>query len=128
MMRRTTPRQLMAMAAVLIVGVGLGVGGTTAAALLTDDNKNVAVSGYEVSHGRFGSEITVWVTSNRHPTFTLWVVEEKADRVEVSVRERVSGMRTLEAVPYRLVWLLASPLGSRTVVDMSSGRSVAPMS
>ena len=112
---------------VLIVGICLGVAGTWASHAVED--RPVTVSAYEVSQSDWGvTEITVWVTSGSHVTFTLWAVEQKPDRVEVSVRERgrAGAMQTLEAVSYRLMWSLNGPLGSRRVVDASTGKDVPP--
>ena len=85
------------------------------------------MTSYEVVGDDLGHvEIRVWVTTGSNPVFTLWLVGEKPDRVEVAVRERRSGSRprTMDAVLTRLSWPLKEPLGGRRVVDVSTGNDV----
>ena len=119
-----TLRTWVAGAAVLILGVGLGAGG---ACVARGQDRAVIVGAYEVSHDDVagGEVITVWLNTGAHPVITLWSVEEKPDRVEVTVRERAGGMRTLDVRPgHRLTWPLREPLGSRRVIDTSTGRDI----
>jgi hypothetical protein len=119
-----TLRTWVAGAAVLILGVGLGAGGAWVA---RGQDRAVIVGAYEVSHDDVagGEVITVWLNTGAHPVITLWSVEEKPDRVEVTVRERAGGMRTLDVRPgHRLTWPLREPLGSRRVIDTSTGRDI----
>jgi hypothetical protein len=129
-MRQRTLRKLSAIAGTLIVGIGSGVGGALALGATTQsgEDRPVAVGAYEVlQNDSGGTEITVWVTTGSHTAFTLWLVEDRSDRVEVSVHERAnSGARTMDLTFYRFTWPLSGPLGSRPVVDTATGKDVPP--
>lgn len=129
-MQRTTLPKLAIIAGVLVVGIAVGLGAWLQPALLPGEDRPVTVGAYEVSQSDFGvTEIAVWVTAGSGAIFTLFAVEQKPDRVEISVRVRgrPGAPRTLEAVPYRLTWPLNGPLGSRIVVDTSTGNDVPPL-
>jgi hypothetical protein len=118
---RVMPRNLIVGAVALIVGIALGFGGTWAMTSTTQD-RPVPVGTYDVFQNDLGgTEITVSVTTGSHAAFTLVLLAEKPDRVEVTVRERVSrGLSTLDLTFYRFTWMLSEPLGSRPVVDAST--------
>lgn len=117
-----------ALAAAFVVGIGVGAGGSIVVVRQTADQP-VTVASYEMSTDDLGrTELRAWVTTGGGPVFTLWVVREKSDRVEVSVREQrpAAGSHTLEAVLTRLSWPLTRPLGSRQVVDTATGNVIPP--
>lgn len=122
---RLTPRNLIVGAIALIVGVALGFGGTRAMTSTTED-RPVSVGSYDVAQNDLGgTELTVHVTTGSHAAFTLVVLAEKSDRVEVTVRERVSrGFSVQDLTFYRFTWTLREALGSRLVVDASTGLEI----
>ena len=72
------------------MGIVLGFGGSWAMTSTTQ-NRPVSVGSYDVSQNdRGGTELTVRVTTGSHAAFTLVLLAEKSDRVEVTIRERVS--------------------------------------
>lgn len=116
----------------LMVGVGLGAGGALAlGGSQRSGDSPATVTSYEVVRNDLGQlEIKVWVTTSSNPHFTLWLVEEKPDRVDVAVRERrpgSAGVRTMDAVLTYLSWPLNEPLGDRRVVDVHTGNDVPPL-
>ena len=124
---RVTPRNLIVGGVALIVGIALGFGGTWAMIGRTQD-RPVPVGSYNVFQNDLGgTEITVSVTTGSPAAFTLVLLVEKPDRVEVTVRERVNrGFSTLDFGFYRFTWTLREPLGSRPVVDASSRTEIDP--
>jgi hypothetical protein len=70
-------------------------------------------------------QVTVLFTLGVGDTVTYARFEERGDRVVVTVRYRSSsGPRTDLGKPYQVTATLDAPIGSRTVVDGSSGRTV----
>jgi hypothetical protein len=70
-------------------------------------------------------QVTVLFTLGIGDTVTYARFEERGDRVIVTVRYRSSpGPRTDLGKPYQLTATLDAPLGTRTVVDGSSGQTV----
>jgi hypothetical protein len=128
--RRTTLRKLVAIAAAFAVGLGLGAGGVWALGGTQQGGDTPAtITSYEVVRNDLGGlEIRFWVTTGSNPNFTLWHVEQDPDRVVVSVRERwTSELRPLDAVFTRLSWPLWEPVGTRRVVDASTGKDIPPL-
>jgi hypothetical protein len=119
------PHSLVVGAVALIVGIALGFGGTWAMTSTTED-RPVSFGGYDVAHNASGgTELTVSVNTSSSAAFTLVLFAEKSDRVEVTIRERVSrGFSTQDITVYRFTWPLAEPLGSRLVVDASTGMEI----
>jgi hypothetical protein len=66
-------------------------------------DRPVPVASYDIRQNDLGgTEITVNVTAGSHAAFTLVLLSEKRDRVEVTVRERVtSGVSTMDVTLYR---------------------------
>lgn len=121
------PRNLIVGGVALLVGIALGFGGTWAMISTTQD-RPVHVGSYNVFQDDLGgTEITVSVTTGSHAAFTLVLLAEKPDRVEVTVRERVNrGFSTQDLTFYRFTWMLGEPLGSRPVVDASTRTEIHP--
>jgi hypothetical protein len=109
---------------VLIVGIALGFGG--AWAIGTTQDRPALMLSYALSQNHLGGpQITINVATGSGAAFTLVIVAEHHDRVDVSVRERVSrGPRTADLAFYRFTWNLSEPLGSRPVLDTSTGNQI----
>jgi hypothetical protein len=122
---RVIPRILVVGAVALVVGIALGFGGTWAMTGTTED-RPVSFGWYDVAHNDSGgTELTVSVATTSYAAFTLVLFAEKSDRVEVTIRERVSrGFSTQDLTLYKFTWPLGEPLGSRLVVDASTGMAI----
>jgi hypothetical protein len=122
---RSKRRTWIAVTAALCIGIGVGIGGTQLWRLADPEEEYVRVSGYSVQQNSFGGyDITLSVLGAVQTT-TRWDVHAYSDRVVVTVYERhISGPTLMMGQVYSLTWPLGAPLGSRPVIDGSTGRVV----
>jgi hypothetical protein len=120
----------------LVVGIGLAVGGQL---LWADAHRDgaVTVAYYEESQILLAGPtngpaptttgtpaITVWVDGGDAQTFSYWDVQEEPNQIVVTVREPPHGVQDLVLVHYGMTWPLSRPVGTRQVIDGSTGKVV----
>jgi hypothetical protein len=121
----------------LVVGTGIAVGGEQLGAA-THRDRAMTIAYFEESQvpSMFASTpaptawppatvpaIMVWVDGTNYQSFSLWVVREEPDRIVVTAREP-STQWQMALIQYPMIWPLSRPVGTRQVIDGSTGKVV----
>jgi hypothetical protein len=90
---------------------------------------HLPVDGYTLSSAPAGAlggpELTAFVTTGHNATFALVRIDEQQDRVVITVQEKADPRPSVDtAARYAFTFPLRDELGSRPVIDGSTGREV----